>query len=261
MSLHDAYARLTPFEIAFPDPEVIERLVRDVDEEASSRGVDPSLVGVFLTLGSVDDFVRALQPPGASSSAMAQYGALVFHAVRFVLAGQPVYLVDTPTVRRMVEAAPAGAPEPPTPAGYVQLPQHLVWMDGGDAGAPESVDGIFWASTADGTLHTLPVTGVLPDGPGFRALPLPEAPLADADVWMNVDMRESGADFSSRLPGHELDGLYAVRTAGEVLKLLTRFFAHVAASPGIGEARLPAAPQETSPRPSALPYTRVVAVG
>jgi len=262
MSLHDAYARLTPFEIAFPDPEAIQRLVDEIDEEASSRGVDPSLVGVFLTLGSVDDFVRALQPPGASSSAMAQYGALVFQAVHFARAGRPVYLVDTPTVRRVLEGAPAGEPAPPAPAGYVQLPQHLVWMDGGEAGAPESVDGVFWAVTADGTLHTLPVTGVLPDGPGFRALPLPEAPLADAEVWMNIEMRESGADFSSWLPGHELDGLYGVRTAGEVLKLLARFFAHMVATADVGGVRGPApAPQEPGPRPSALPYTRVAAVG
>jgi hypothetical protein len=262
MSLHDAYARLTPFEIAFPDGAAIERLVDEIDEEASSRGVDPSLVGVFLTLGSVDDFVRALQPPGASSSAMAQYGALVFQAVHFARAGRPVYLVDTPTVRSIVQEAPAGEPEPPTAAGYVQLPQHLVWMDGGEAGAPESVDGVFWAVTGDGALHTLPVTGVLPDGPGFRALPLPEAPLADAGVWMAVEMRDSGSDFSSWLPGHELDGLYAVRTAGEVLKLLARFFAHVAERPEVVAAGVQgAAPQGPGPRPSALPYTRVAAVG
>jgi len=261
MSLHDAYARLTPFEIAFPDAEAIERLVEEIDEEASSRAVDPSLVGVFLTLGSVDDFVRALQPPGASSSAMAQYGALVFHAVHFARAGHPVYLVDTSTVRSVVEGAPMGRPQPPTPAGYLQLPQHLIWMDGGEAGAPESVDGVFWVATDDGMLHTLPVTGVLPDGPGFRALPLPEAPLADAGVWMDVDMRGSGPDFSSELPGHELDHLYAVRTAGEVLKLLARLFARVDEGSGLGEARHPASSQGPGPRPSTLPYTRVATIG
>jgi hypothetical protein len=262
MSLHDAYARMTPFEIAFPEPQAIERLLSAIDEEASSRGVDPSLVGVFLTLGSVDDFVRALQPPGGSSSATAQYGALVFQAVHFARAGRPVYLLGTDVVRRIVEEAPAAEAVPPTPAGYVQLPQHLLWMDGGDGGAPESVDGIFWVATGDGELHVLPVTGVLPDGPGFRALPLPEASLADAEAWLHADMRETGADFASALPGHELDGLYAVRTAGEVLKLLARFFAQVAASSAAGEKR-PAVSgtPERGPRPSALPYTRVGLVG
>lgn len=262
MSLHDAYARLTPFEIAFPDPEAIERLVGEIDEEAETRRVDASLTGVFLTLGSVDDFVRTLLPEGASSEATAQYAALVFHAVHFARAGRPVYLLETGTVRRILEDVPAGEAEPPRPAGYVQLPQHLVWMDGGGAGVPESVDGIFWVATSHGALHTLPVTGVLSDRPGFRALPLPEAPLADAGSWIDADMRDREPDFSSVLPGHELDRLYAVRTAGEVLKLLARFFAHVAARVGVGDTVAPAGvAAESGPRPSALPYTRVSPVG
>jgi hypothetical protein len=160
-----------------------------------------------------------------------------------------------------VEGAVAAEPRPPEPAGYLQLPQHLVWMGGADGAAPESVDGIFWVASKAGALNALPITGVLPDGPGFRALPLPEAPLRDAPAWLDTDVRVDGEDFSSALPGHELDGLYAVETAGEVLKLLARFFAYLWAAP---QAREPgAAPGHGSPGPRAskLPYTHVRAVG
>lgn len=259
MSLHDAYARLTPFEIAFPEGKAVDRLVEEIDEEAASRGVDPSLPGVFLTLGSVNDFVRRLQPPDASDSAMSEYGALVFHSVHFVRAGRRLYLLTVDTARGLVSAAPRTEPGPPCAAGYMQLPQHLVWMEGGEDGAAESVDGVFWVATGRGGLHALPITGVLPEAPGFRALPLQEAPLSDAGEWVTSDMRGSGEDFSSTLPGHELDGLYAVQTAGEVLKLLARFFAHVTAGPAArGEARPPPArASERGPRPSELPYVRV----
>jgi hypothetical protein len=258
MSLHDEYARLTPFEIAFPEGEAVDRLVEEIDHEAASRGVDPSLPDVFLTLGSVDDFVRRLQPPDASSVAMSQYGALVFHATHFVRAGRPVYLLTTGTARLLVGEAPAAEPSPPSPAGYLQLPQHLVWMESADDEPPESVDGIFWVASEHGALHALPVTGVLPDGPGFRALPLQEAPLSDARVWVESEMRGRGEDFSSTLPGRQLDGLYAVQTAGEVLKLLARFFALMTAASASGEERT-ASPAGTGPgpRPSELPYIRV----
>ena len=61
---------------------------------------------------------------------------------------------------------------------------------------------------------------------------MPEAPAAEAAKWICTDVRESPPDFSSDLPGSELDGLYAVEAAGEVLKLLARFFAYVSAVPG-----------------------------
>ena len=76
---------------------------------------------------------------------------------------------------------------------------------------------------------------------------------------MAVDARGDGSDFSSTMPGAELDGLYAFATAGEALKLLARFFAHAAAvpaalrpgPPGEGE------PAADGPEPSSLPYVRV----
>lgn len=287
MSLHDAYARTTPFEIAFPDEGALERLTTEVLEEASARGLDPSHLGAFVTLGAVAEFVHALRPEqDPSGAALHPYGALVFHALHFQRAGRPVYLLETAVARELVEDVPGGEPRVPTTAGYLQLPQHLFWMDGWGDGAPESVDGLFWSASESDVLHVLPVAGVLPERPGFRALPLPEAPMDDAPGWLEAQMRQGGDDFASSLPGHDLDRLYAVETAGEVLKLLGRFFAYLDAGAGAAEPRGGAAAgsrqggeaegraptsgarsdesREPSggrpgrgPRPSRLPFTRV----
>jgi hypothetical protein len=262
MSLHDKYARMTPFEIAFPDAAELDALVAEVIEETSSRRVDASLLGIFLTLGSVDDFLRRLQPPDAPEAAKMEYGALLFQAVHFVRAGRPLYLVETALARGLVEDAPAGDPSPPSAAGYLQLPQHLFWMGGSEERVPESLDGLFWVASASGALHVLPITGVLPDRAGFRALPLPAAPFTEAREWLTADMRGDTADYASAIPGHDLDRLYSVETAGEVLKLLARFFAHVGATHAGREEATPRAradepDPERGPRPSALPYARI----
>jgi hypothetical protein len=266
MSLHDAYARMTPFEIAFPDSTVLDDLARAVMEEATARRVDPELPGVFITLGSVDDFVRDVLSPEDPEGALLRYGGLIFHAVHFVRADRPLYLADTSVARRLVDDVPGADPQPPASAGYLQLPQHLFWMAGTEKGAPESLDGLFWFASEKGVIHVLPITSVLPDGPGFGAVPLPEAPLGDAPAWLDADMREGADDYASTLPGHDIDGLYSVETAGEILKLLARFFAYLGSTPAAHETALGpdgSAPREASsegPRPSALPYTRVTSV-
>ena len=194
---------------------------------------------------------------------------LVYQCVHFQRAGSPLYVAATGVVRRLIgrdgsserpgaaASPPIGTVEPPAPAGYLQLPQHLVWTAAGSSGrgAPESIDGIFWTVSAAGMLNALTVTGLLPDRPGFGALPLPAAPIAEAGAWLEARVRPSGEDFASSLPGGELDELYAVEAAGEVLKLLARFFALVRAEPGRLAQREPR--PTGAPRPSVLRYTRV----
>jgi hypothetical protein len=263
MSLHDAYARITPFEIAFPHEGSVEDLAQAVMEEASSRGVDPELPGIFITLGSVNDFVRDVLAPDASEGALQRYAALLFQAVQFVRAGRPLYLLDTSATRRLVDDVPSALPRPVSAAGYLQLPQHLFWMGGPGEAVPESVDGLFWFESEREVMHVLPITGVLPDGPGFKAVPLPEAPSSDAPQWMDADMRGDAGDYTSALPGHDLDRLYSVETAGEVFKLLARFFAYLDSAPAPritvtapDASESPGTPPE-APQRSALAYTRV----
>jgi len=294
MSLHDAYARVTPFEVAFPDGPALEALAIAVEEEARRRGADETEPEAFMALDAAGERLRSLRAADAPLESAYPLASLLFHAVRFERAGRPVYLLATQAARRL--ARPGSAPgsplalpvEPPALSGYLQLPQHLVWTEaavtppsgaGAPSGAPESVDGVFWSVSKQGLLHALPIAGLLPDRPGFGALPLPGAPLSDAGLWLEAPARPSGEDFASALPGAELDELYSVRAAGEVLKLLARFFV----LPRDGDVRLEArrpepAPEPTmrsegeggpaaagppagAPRPSALPYTRVSLMG
>ncbi len=253
MSLHDDYARMTPFELAFPDRERLQAL----SDALVEQGVDASAPGAFLSAPSVVAFVRGLAGPEAPSAAVHHFGMLTFHAVHFLRAGCPLYLLEAPVARELVATAPQGAPDLPSRAGYLQLPQHLFWADGLEEDAPESLDGAFWTASDSGDLHVLTVSGLRPDRPGFAALALPEAPLADAPLWMSAQVRDSQEDYRSSLPGADLDRLYAVETAGELLKLIARFFAYAAASPDSLAPGTPSKDEAASPRPSGLPYTLV----
>jgi hypothetical protein len=293
MSLHDAYARLTPYELAFPDPSAATELIARIDEESAGRGADPTDPQQFVTMGAVASYVGGLREPDAEPGAIHRYGALVYHSVHFVRAGCPLFLLTTHAARYLVEGVPEGDPEPPARAGYLQLPQHLFWAETAEATpaeaagaevaaagvaateapaadpyaagkqAPESVDGIFWTATESGVLHTMLVTGVRPDRPGLGVIPLPGAPLADASAWIGADVRADAADFSAALPGSELDRLLSFRVAGEALKLLARFFAYVGAVPSALERK--EAPSVDGghpvPRASGLAYARVLLDG
>lgn len=280
MSLHDEYARLTPYELAFRSREAAEELVAAVAEESTGRGADPGDLHAFLTMGAVDEFARRLEGSDSSEGALVRFGVLAFHGLHFTRAGCPLFLLGIHAARYLVDGAPDGAPAPLEPAGYLQLPQHLVWADAGD-GVPESVDGVFWTVTSSGSLHTMLVTGVRPDRAGLGVVPLPEAPLVEAGSWLEIDARGDGTDFSSTIPGSELDGLYQLTTSGEVLKLLARFFAYAASvpdalEPGRSDAGSEGADvtlsrsagseercntevrsTEAMPQPSSLPFTRV----
>jgi hypothetical protein len=265
MALHDKYARRTPFELAFPDTARAEALAAASLEEAGARGVDAHDPQMFATLGSVGVFLSELRGPDTPPEAVHQYAALAFHGVHFVRAGFPLYLLGSAATRRLVAEAPRHEPRPPRPAGYLQLPQHMVWVEGDDErGVPESADGMFWTVAPSGLLHVLLVTGLRPDRAGVGVVSLLPAPLAEAERWASAEMRGEGegADFASSIPGASLDGLYGVRTAGEPLKLLARFFALAGSDPHSVVAHdPPSVVGPEGPAPSSFPFKRMVVDG
>jgi hypothetical protein len=253
MSLHDLYARRTPFELAFPDAAEAEALFVRVAEEAGARGADTGNPHQFAMLGAVGAFIRELRGTEGSAAAVHEYGALAYHAFHFAAAGRRVDLVSAEAARALVEATDMGGdPVAPGRAGYLQLPQHLFWTSITPGEPPQSVDGFFW-NLDDDFLRVLMALGLRPDQ-GLLVVPLPEAPWADRDAWVDADMREGGADFTSSLPGAELDGLYSLESAGEVLKFLVRVFIQIGRVEGEEESPPSDA---TTPLPSSLPYFRV----
>ncbi|HET9947531.1 MAG TPA: hypothetical protein VFQ22_01270 [Longimicrobiales bacterium] len=258
MSLHDAYARLTPLEIAFPDAEALAGVAAAAEGEAQARGADLSDPDAFAALPAVIGFVGELAAGDVSPVVARRLAALVFQAAHFLRAGRPLYLLESAAARAIVEGAlGSGRPEPPGASGYLQLPQHLFWTRSGEMEAPESLDGAFWTVSGSRALHVLAVTGILPGRPGFGVTELPPAPLDESERWIEVEVREDGRDYEAAFPGAELDRLYEVRSAGELLKLLARFFAHVGAAEAALERLEPAEPAPGAPAPSAFPFTRV----
>jgi hypothetical protein len=254
MSLHDEYARQTPFELTFPDPTEAESFFRRVSEEADARGADTGDLQQFLMLSTVGAFVRDLRGSEGPAVAVPEYGALAFHAFHFAGAGGRLDLVSTAAARHLVAEPPTKGPsQAPGRAGYLQLPQHLFWTSVSPGEPPQSVDGLFWTLGAGGLLYVLLALGLRPDR-GLLVVPLPEAPWEDSGAWASGSMREEGDDFSSDMPGADLDDLYAFESAGEVLKLLTRVFVLLGEHPASVGAP---APVEASPVPSTLPFFRV----
>ncbi|MEJ2205917.1 MAG: hypothetical protein P8170_17620 [Gemmatimonadota bacterium] len=263
MKFHDTYARRTPFELAFPDAHRLEELIASVAEEAEQLGVDTRNRGAFMMLGSVGSLLRELQPPEAGPETFQEYGAMAFHAFHFHRAGRPLFLVSTALARHLVEEEPgAGGVVPadldaPGPAGYVQMPRNLFWMRPAPGSPAEPVDGLFWSLAGREVLHLLLALGLRDDRPGLAAVIVPEVPWTDAPHWLSAQMRATGRDFATTLPGGELDGLYSIETAGEALKLVARLFRYVTALPESVESHAPVQEERESVSPSALPFARV----
>lgn len=176
MSLHDSYARRTPFELTFPDLDEAEALFRRIAEEASARSADVGNPHQFAMLGAVGSFIGKLRGPDGPAQAVHEYGALAYHAFHFAAAGHRLDLVGTDAARALTAPDPVGGePEPPGESGYVQLPQHLFWTTAEAGGTPQSVDGFFWTLADPGFLRVLVVLGVRADQ-GLLVVPLPEAP-------------------------------------------------------------------------------------
>jgi hypothetical protein len=226
-----------------------------VREEAEARAVDPRDPALFVLLGSVGRMLQELRPAEDDPERVHPLGLLLFHIFHFWLAGEPIFLIPTVVLRGLVDAPPEErwSARLPAEAGYLQLPQHLVWMEGQGGERPESVDGFFWtAPVPAGEIHVLLATGLQRERPGFSVVPLPPASLGRAEEWADQPGREGGAEFGSRMPGAEVERLYRVETPGEVLKLVSRIFGFLDRH---GSEEGPASgAEEGAPRPSQLPY-------
>lgn len=277
MPVHDAYARLTPYELLQPDGEFPSRHFAAIRDEAVETGADLTNPAAFVMTGAVRSALAELQPddpesPSAGREAGAAYdhGHALFFAFHMWRAGRKLVLLARQTVTRLTSTdseapAPAAGWERSLEegrAGYVQLPQHLVWASAGDDSPPESIDGFFWAAGSGSVLHLAAVSGMHPARPGYSFLAIAPQPLATLSEWSAGPAREGGCDFSTSLPGGEIDGLVEIRTPAELLKLASRALGTiVACNPAAHDQPHPkidpAAPPGSGPVPSSLPYTVV----
>jgi hypothetical protein len=270
MSDRDRWARRTPYEIGIPGREFAERTFGAIQEEASARGIDPTDPGAFLLLGEVGRALRELQGEERGGEALQRFGSLLYHAFHFQGAGEPLLLLETDAARTLVEASPprggAWSGGLPADAGYLQLPRHLFWSGAVADDPAEPIDGFFWTRSSGNNVAFLVTMGLREDRPGFSVMELPPLPVADGARWGLESARVEGGDFTTELPGGELDRLYSLLTAGEVLKLAARTFGYLDAVPeALGAEEQPPRPDAVESSdgrvaPSFLPFRRIRSV-
>lgn len=264
MAIHDAYARVSPLELALPGGAFARDRFAAIREEAEGRGqvADLDDAGRFVMLGEVGRTLQELRGEDPDGASIHHFSVVLFHSLHLWEGARVVDLLTTDFVRALVEdswVAPMDAelaPDGPLDLGYVQLPSHLFWArPQGPEGVAEAIDGVF-VTVRSGTLSTLVVSGILAGRPGFSVLPIPDIPFGDLAAWATATARESGSDFYSSLPGAELDNLYSIESPGEVLKLLSRALLTRASRPEAMGPRLAPGKGEEEPRHSVFPFRR-----
>jgi hypothetical protein len=240
MNTQESTDRQNPYQLVFGAESMDDRLFPPIAEEAEARDQSLDDPERFLFLSSVGKLLQAIAEPDAyergegdaveTDDALHQYGRLLYHAFHYWRDRKPTRRVDEEAVRWLLDDVTSVGDwrlTPPSPSGYLQLPRNLVWAEPARGLQPEPADGFFWryVEPADGPpqLHVLLVLGVRPDRAGFSVVPATGV-LDDEDHWAELDARPDGTDFETTLPGGELDELYSVETAAEVLKLASLCF-------------------------------------
>lgn len=237
--------RRTPYEIAFAGQPLESDHFPTIQAEIEDRATDAADPHQFLLLGSVGSLLHDLLPEDAPPGAVDEYGRLLFHGYHFWRFGRRQYNLDAPVARYLVETTPrVGGWEatPPHPAGYLQLPANLFWATASHSQPHEPVDGFFWTMIGQedplnppyARLDALLALGVRAGRPGFTVMEV-AAELAARPLshWADADARPDSPDFENVLPGGEIQGLYALVTEAEALKLISLLFWYVAQHPGV----------------------------
>ena len=287
MAVHDAYARLTPYELLLPGPDFADERFPAIEAEAAAGGADLHNPAAFAMSGPVQGILADLRPDDGGPAAAAVAGPaasplegahahaeVLFFAYRMWRTARSreepvVALVARGMLRGLLdgglsdEAGTNGGrsrsrgPWPPAlrgRAGYVQLPQHMVWAEDDAAERPESVDGFFWTASPDHAFHAAAVTGMRQGRPGYGVIAAPPQPLDALSSWTTAPARDGGGEFSTGLPGAEMDGLAGIRTPAELLKLVALALERWARLPEPAAAPPASAQPAPSPVPSSLPY-------
>ena len=259
---------MTPYELAFGEEGLEERIFPAIQAEADAHGEDPARLDRFIFLTRASDAVREIVPLEAPPEALEEYRILFYHAFNFWRFGRRTYVLDPPVARYLVEAAPALAGWElvlPHPSVYVQLPPKLFWASIATDVPPEPVDG-FFATVCDGAdplgpryqeLHVLMVLGVRRGRAGFSVIPFDtEVGPGIPATWAETPGREGARDFENILPGGEMAGLYSILTNTEALKLLARALWYVDSHAG-DVAPTIAAERRSEDRPGSIPFSRL----
>ncbi|MEX2583860.1 MAG: hypothetical protein WD766_11330 [Gemmatimonadota bacterium] len=264
---------MSPYELVFTEGDFESRVFPRIRTEAEAQEVDALRRERFDFLSTAGEVVRQVTPEEAPPEALEQYRALLFHAYHFWHGGKRLYALDAAVARYLVETAPRLAEwefSLPSSSVYLQLPANLFWSSISPETPPEPVDG-FFVTTSDVSdplgepaqqIEILLVLGIRKSRAGFSVIPLlTETGRGIMEAW-GAEGREDG-DFTTDLPGGDIDGLYSILTTGEVLKLVGRVFWYIDSFPE-GLVEVPAlenVDDDDGPPASHLEYVRITLSG
>lgn len=157
--------RPTPFDLVFSGLAT-ERFPA-LREALAKAGADPRDRDAFLVTFPAMSLLRELRPDDTDAGAgVDQLAALLHHAYLAWADGGHTWAAPDVVARRAVTARQAAAAIPAS-AGYIQLPERLVWASLDDDAPWEPLDGCFVHATADGRLRALGVFGLHASRNGF----------------------------------------------------------------------------------------------
>ena len=222
--------RETPYDVVFRHGRIdFETRLDDVRAEAAQRSMEVDDPERFIMLGSVGALLREMILDEAAADdagelwqalpphAIAQAGALLYHAYRFRDAGAHVFALEEAAARELASGRTPELPARELPgAGYVQLPRNLFWARADEGGPAEPVDGFFFAHGH--RFQMLFALGVRPRRPGFTAIPI-DVEAALLEELAAGRAREEGEDFANILPGGEIDRLHGLTSTAEAIRL------------------------------------------
>ncbi len=215
--------RPTPFDLVFS--ELATDRFPAVQDALTTSGADPRDRDAFLLTLPAMQLLRELRPDDAEAgTGVDELTALLHHAFLAWTDGLQTWAVAEGPFRRLL-TAPAGSAVTPPTAGYIQLPERVVWASLSAPGPWEPLDGCFVYRAPDGAMRVLGVFGLHESRNGFTVAEAVGVPGTQA-------VRQEGAPlFAPTLDGGALAGLHTLVEPGELVELAGRVLAGVTAAP------------------------------
>lgn len=209
--------RPTPFDLVFsglaPDrfPAIREALAK--------TGADPRNRDAFLITFPAMNLLRELRPDDSDAGdGVDELAALVHHAYLAWADGLHTWVAPDAIARSALTALRPPTAAPAT-AGYIQVPERLIWAALGCDAPWEPLDGCFVHANADGTVRVLGVFGVHASRNGFTVAESAGLPGART-------VRQDGTPlFAPSLEGGTRAGISAIVEPGELVELAGRLLA------------------------------------
>jgi len=212
-------SRSTPFDLVFA--ELAAERFPAIREALAEAGHDPRDRDAFLLSLPAMTLLRDLRPDDSDAGeGVGELAALAHHAYLAWDAGVVTWHLETDQARAALVPGWPHADAPPS-AGYLQVPERLVWAALAPEAPPEPLDGCFVHSVPGGDLRVLGIFGMYPGRMGFSVVEAAGIP------GQSTARRDGSALFSPVLAGGTAAGIHSLVGPDELVELASRLLVFV----------------------------------